>query len=96
MIVIREKGFENAKPSALEEKGRLDRYSFARKGRYTDLYVDEIHSGVTACKVWRLINRWHTHREIQPDTGNTDFGYPASFSSFCHSISWAGLKHGTT
>ncbi|KAK2755045.1 hypothetical protein FQN54_006573 [Arachnomyces sp. PD_36] len=50
MIAIRERGFENAKPSVLRNKGLEGKHKFASKGRYTDHYVSEIHSGLTACK----------------------------------------------
>lgn len=55
MIAVREKGFQNAKPSVLAGNGRLENYSFATMGRYTDFYVEEIKSGVTACKVCHII-----------------------------------------
>lgn len=69
MIAIHERGFENAKPSVLLNKGLEGKHKFASKGRYTDHYVSEIHSGLTACKVnnniYRLTNPSHTRRTAQ-------------------------------
>ncbi|KAH7024402.1 POT family-domain-containing protein [Microdochium trichocladiopsis] len=54
-IAIRERGFENAKPSALAARRRLEKYAFARANdRYTDSYVSEIRSGIGACKYFVL------------------------------------------
>lgn len=53
-IAIREKGFANASPSALTANGRIERYKFATNERYTDRYVADIKSGVSACKYFIL------------------------------------------
>ncbi|KXJ87923.1 POT family protein [Microdochium bolleyi] len=54
-IAIRERGFDNAKPSALTARGRLGEHTFARSNeRYTDTYVSDIRSGVGACKYFVL------------------------------------------
>jgi len=49
-VAIKEKGFENAKPSMLREHGRIDNYSFAESPMYTDDRVHKVQTGVTACK----------------------------------------------
>jgi POT family proton-dependent oligopeptide transporter len=50
-IAVREKGFANAKPSALEGAGKDDKYTFSRETRYTDTYVEDVRRGVKSCKV---------------------------------------------
>lgn len=50
-IAISEQGFENAKPSLLQEHGRLERYPFATRADYTDYSVEKVRTGITACKV---------------------------------------------
>jgi POT family proton-dependent oligopeptide transporter len=50
-IACREKGFQNAKPSALAEARKDDKYSFSRETRYTDAYVEDVQRGVKSCKV---------------------------------------------
>ncbi|KAL4883585.1 POT family-domain-containing protein [Aspergillus karnatakaensis] len=53
-IALAERSFEKAKPSALREQGRLERYAFANRADYTDYSVDKVRSGVTACKLFLL------------------------------------------
>ena len=50
-IAIKEGGFDKAKPSALEAQGILSRHRFAQSPNYTDKSVNEVQSGITACKV---------------------------------------------
>jgi POT family proton-dependent oligopeptide transporter len=50
-IAVREKGFQNAKPSALAESNKGDRYKLSREERYTDTYVEDVRRGVKSCKV---------------------------------------------
>jgi POT family proton-dependent oligopeptide transporter len=50
-IACRERGFMKAKPSALVEAGRSDKYAFSRQSRYTDAYVEDVQRGVKSCKV---------------------------------------------
>ncbi|KAL3425241.1 peptide transporter ptr2-like protein 1 [Phlyctema vagabunda] len=49
-IAIKEKGFDNAKPSMLREHGREGLYKFAQSSSYTDDRVEKVRTGVTACK----------------------------------------------
>lgn len=51
MIGFKEKSFDKAKPSSLRARERLHRYKFAQEERYTDLYVEQVKSGLLACKV---------------------------------------------
>ncbi|KAJ4362282.1 hypothetical protein N0V83_010375 [Neocucurbitaria cava] len=51
-IACREKSFNNARPSALAEAGKADRYKFSRDARYTDAYVDDVKRGVKSCKIF--------------------------------------------
>ncbi|EAT83815.2 hypothetical protein SNOG_08647 [Parastagonospora nodorum SN15] len=51
-IAVREKGFQNAKPSALAESRRDDKYKFSRETRYTDTYVEDVRRGVKSCKIF--------------------------------------------
>jgi hypothetical protein len=50
-IALREKSFYKAKPSVLRENHRLEEYTFAQSGRYTDSYVEQVKTGLLACKV---------------------------------------------
>ncbi|KAJ4256217.1 hypothetical protein NW762_009295 [Fusarium torreyae] len=50
-IAIREKGFENARPSMLIEHGHNDKYPLASQERYTDEYVGDVQRGLKSCKV---------------------------------------------
>jgi hypothetical protein len=50
-VAIAEKGFDNAKPSALRERGRIEKYSVALETAYTDQSVEEVKGGIRACKV---------------------------------------------
>lgn len=52
-IAIKEKSFEKAKPSVLSDNQRLHMYKFAQSATYTDTYVEQVKSGLLACKVWR-------------------------------------------
>ncbi|KAK3202436.1 hypothetical protein GRF29_161g1186034 [Pseudopithomyces chartarum] len=51
-IACREKGFEKAKPTALIEHGKHDKYRFARRETYTDEYVEDVRRGVKSCKIF--------------------------------------------
>ncbi|KAH6696926.1 POT family protein [Plectosphaerella plurivora] len=51
-IAFKEKGFENAMPSALAESGRRDQYAIAREARYTDAYVVDVKRGLKSCKMF--------------------------------------------
>ncbi|KAK8856751.1 Major facilitator superfamily domain general substrate transporter [Apiospora arundinis] len=51
----REKGFENAKPSALQANGKLAAYPFASEARYTDSYVAEVQRGLRSCKMFLFL-----------------------------------------
>ncbi|KAF1849646.1 POT family protein [Cucurbitaria berberidis CBS 394.84] len=51
-IACREKGFHNAKPSALAEAGKDEKYKFSREARYTDAYVEDVRRGVKSCKMF--------------------------------------------
>ncbi|KAE8387439.1 POT family-domain-containing protein [Aspergillus alliaceus] len=53
-VAISERGFENAKPSALRERGRIERYSAASNANYTDQSVDGVKRGMRACKLFLL------------------------------------------
>ncbi|KAJ5890563.1 uncharacterized protein N7473_006791 [Penicillium subrubescens] len=53
-IAIAEQGFENAKPSLLQEQGRLERYPFATRPGFTDYSVEKVRTGITACKLFLL------------------------------------------
>lgn len=50
-ISMKEGSLERAKPSALSQRGHLEKYELAHEARYTDSYVDAIKSGFGACKV---------------------------------------------
>jgi hypothetical protein len=50
-IALKEKSFEKAKPSVLRENQRLELYAFAQSDSYTDTYVEQVKSGLLACKV---------------------------------------------
>jgi POT family proton-dependent oligopeptide transporter len=50
-IALKEKSFEKAKPSVLRENQRLELYAFAQSVSYTDTYVEQVKSGLLACKV---------------------------------------------
>lgn len=50
-IAIKEKGFENATPSALRESGNDSKYAIAREAKYTDAYVRDVMRGLKSCKV---------------------------------------------
>ncbi|KAE8405769.1 PTR2-domain-containing protein [Aspergillus pseudonomiae] len=53
-VAISERGFENAKPSSLSERGRLAKYSIASSANYTDQSVDGVKKGIRACKLFLL------------------------------------------
>ena len=50
-IAAKEGGFENARPSALQARGALERHHFAQSPNFTDKSVKDVQSGITACKV---------------------------------------------
>jgi POT family proton-dependent oligopeptide transporter len=50
-IALKERSFEKAKPSVLRENQRLEMYTFAQSTIYTDTYVEQVKSGLLACKV---------------------------------------------
>lgn len=50
-IAISEKGYENARPSALRDSGHDEKYAIAKEARYTDEYVDNVRTGLRSCKV---------------------------------------------
>lgn len=50
-IAIKEKSFHRAKPSILRDSQRLGLYAFAQSAVYTDSYVEQVKSGLLACKV---------------------------------------------
>ena len=50
-IALKEKSFEKAKPSILRDNQRLEMYAFAQSAIYTDTYVEQVKSGLLACKV---------------------------------------------
>jgi POT family proton-dependent oligopeptide transporter len=50
-IAVKEGGFENARPSALQARGALERHRFAGSPSFTDKAVKDVQSGITACKV---------------------------------------------
>ncbi|OGM42822.1 oligopeptide transporter [Aspergillus bombycis] len=49
-VAISERGFENAKPSSLSERGRIEKYPIASSANYTDQSVDGVKKGIRACK----------------------------------------------
>ncbi|KAE9567135.1 hypothetical protein CGMCC3_g16730 [Colletotrichum fructicola] len=51
-IAIKEKGFENATPSALRESGHESNYAIAREAKYTDEYVMDVMRGLNSCKMF--------------------------------------------
>ncbi|GJN71027.1 hypothetical protein PLIIFM63780_002382 [Purpureocillium lilacinum] len=51
-IAIKEKGFYNARPSVLLERGHADKYPLARQERYTDAYVGDVQRGLKSCKMF--------------------------------------------
>jgi POT family proton-dependent oligopeptide transporter len=54
-IALREKSFDKAKPSVLRENQRLEMYTFAQSEQYTDSYVEQVKSGLLACKVRHVL-----------------------------------------
>lgn len=50
-IAVKEGGFDNARPSALQARGALERHHFAQSPNFTDKSVKDVQSGITACKV---------------------------------------------
>ncbi|VUC29628.1 unnamed protein product [Clonostachys rosea] len=51
-IAIKERGFENARPSVLRENGREEQYALASQERFTDDYVDDVKKGLESCKMF--------------------------------------------
>ena len=54
-IALREKSFDKAKPSVLRENQRLEMYTFAQSEQYTDSHVEQVKSGLLACKVRHVL-----------------------------------------
>jgi hypothetical protein len=50
-IAVKEGGFDNARPTALQARGALERHHFAQSPNFTDESVKDVQSGITACKV---------------------------------------------
>ncbi|KAE8140245.1 PTR2-domain-containing protein [Aspergillus pseudotamarii] len=53
-VAMSERGFENAKPSVLSQRGRMEKYSVASSANYTDQSVDGVKKGIRACKLFLL------------------------------------------
>ncbi|KAF7554206.1 hypothetical protein G7Z17_g3069 [Cylindrodendrum hubeiense] len=51
-IAIKEKGFDNARPSVLRERGHDQKYPIASQERYTDAYVGDVQRGLKSCKMF--------------------------------------------
>ncbi|KAG9503325.1 hypothetical protein J7337_006170 [Fusarium musae] len=51
-IAIKEKGFDNARPSVLRATGHSDKYPLASQERYTDEYVGDVQRGLKSCKMF--------------------------------------------
>ncbi|RGP68723.1 putative ptr2-di-and tripeptide permease [Fusarium sporotrichioides] len=51
-IAIKEKGFQNARPSVLRDRGHSDKYPLATQERYTDAYVGDVQRGLKSCKMF--------------------------------------------
>jgi hypothetical protein len=86
-IAVKEGGFENARPSALQARGALERHRFAESPNFTDKAVKDVQSGITACKVC-----------VEPQDGVGAYANRCfdSSSYSCHSTSSAGSRSGTT
>lgn len=56
ITAFKEKGFKNAKPTSLRERGVISKYSFASESQYTDEYVTDVQRGLKSCKVRLWIN----------------------------------------
>ncbi|KAI4854458.1 peptide transport protein PTR2 [Aureobasidium sp. EXF-8845] len=54
-IAVKEGGFENARPSALQARGALERHRFAESPSFTDKAVKDVQSGITACKFFLFL-----------------------------------------
>lgn len=54
-MAIKERGFDNARPSVLRERGRSERYPITTQERFTDEYVGDVQRGLRSCKV-RLLS----------------------------------------
>lgn len=50
-VAIKERGFDNARPSVLRERGHDEKYPIASQERYTDAYVGDVQRGLKSCKV---------------------------------------------
>ncbi|KAF4339335.1 peptide transporter ptr2 [Fusarium beomiforme] len=51
-IAIKEKGFNNARPSVLRARGHNDKYPLTSQERYTDEYVGDVQRGLKSCKMF--------------------------------------------
>ncbi|KAL6400986.1 putative PTR2-Di-and tripeptide permease [Ilyonectria robusta] len=51
-VAIKERGFDNARPSVLRERGHDEKYPIASQERYTDAYVGDVQRGLKSCKMW--------------------------------------------
>lgn len=54
-IAVKEGGFDNARPSALQARGALEHHRFAQSPNFTDKSVNDVQTGITACKVYDQI-----------------------------------------
>ncbi|KAH0284953.1 PTR2-domain-containing protein [Aureobasidium namibiae CBS 147.97] len=54
-IAMKEGGFDNARPSALQARGALERHHFAQSPNFTDKSVKDVQSGITACKFFLFL-----------------------------------------
>lgn len=61
-VVITKNGVDNAKPSALREPSRIEKYSIASDTEYADQIVQEVKSGIAACKVSTPVSRNKSHK----------------------------------
>ncbi|CAI6096496.1 unnamed protein product [Clonostachys chloroleuca] len=55
-IAIKERGFNNVKPSILREHGRDGAYPIAIQECFTDEYVDDVRRGLNSCKAPEIIS----------------------------------------
>jgi hypothetical protein len=91
-IALKEKSFEKAKPSVLRENQRLEMYTFAQSTNYTDAYVEQVKSGLLACKVRHVLICSSLSRLI----AGVDTNIALSTSCCFLSSRSAGLKFSTT
>lgn len=86
-VAISERGFENAKPSSLSQRGRLEKYSVASSANYTDQSVDGVKKGIRACKVMKTQIIGYIYRSLTMEN---------SSSSSSRFISFVGSRSGIT